>query len=185
MRKISQETQKEILNAYKVLKSISEVSKKFSVSKTTVLRILNRSKINIKTLKRGPKQKLSIKKENFLVREFEKKNVGSCSAAKKLLKENFNIDVSKESIRKILQKHDFMLGFKIKKPFLNKRHVVEILNFYSSHKKLSHNNWNKIIFSDESKFNLFSSDAGEKAWYKKNFDLIQVIYNLFQKKQYF
>ena len=67
MRKISQETQKEILNAYKVLKSISEVSKNFSVSKTTVLRILNRSKINIKTLKRGPKQKLSIKKENFLI----------------------------------------------------------------------------------------------------------------------
>ena len=41
------------------------------------------------------------------------------------------------------------------------------MKFCKSYKKWTYNDWEKTIFSDELKFNLFGSDAGQKTWYIK------------------
>ena len=90
MKKISENTQKLIISSYNRGKSLAELAKKFSVSTSTVFRILKKNKIDIKSAKDGRRKILSTKKENLLVREFQNKKLNSSSDARKWVK-NFLI----------------------------------------------------------------------------------------------
>jgi len=48
----------------------------------------------------------------------------------------------------------------MRKPFISKKNKTARLEFVSLHKDWSVKDWSKVLFSDESKFNLFGSDGG-------------------------
>ncbi len=67
-----------------------------------------------------------------------------------------------------MKKHNLCSILKAKKPYLSKMHIKKKLKFCKLQRKWNYNDWQKIIFSDESKFNLFGSDAGQRTWCNKN-----------------
>ncbi|GFU67602.1 transposable element Tcb1 transposase [Trichonephila clavipes] len=55
-----------------------------------------------------------------------------------------------------------------KKPFISLQNQKERLEFAKTHQLKTDNFWKKVIFSDESKFNIFGSDGRHIVWRKPN-----------------
>ncbi|GFW41880.1 RNA-directed DNA polymerase from mobile element jockey [Trichonephila clavipes] len=67
--------------------------------------------------------------------------------------------VSAETVRRVLRKADYNGRVARKKPLIGKRNRVKRLKFAKEHILKPQQFWNKVIFSDESKFNIFGSDG--------------------------
>ncbi|GFU46693.1 transposable element Tcb1 transposase [Trichonephila clavipes] len=55
-----------------------------------------------------------------------------------------------------------------KKPFISLQNQKKRLEFAKTHQLKTDNFWKKVIFSDESKFNIFGSDGRRTVWRKPN-----------------
>lgn len=64
-----------------------------------------------------------------------------------------------ETIRIILRKNDLKGRFARKKPFVSKTNLAKRLSFVREHINKDFDFWRHVIFSDESKYNLFGSDG--------------------------
>ncbi|GFX40440.1 transposable element Tcb1 transposase [Trichonephila clavipes] len=61
-----------------------------------------------------------------------------------------------------------MVDIAVGKPFISLQNQKERLEFAKTHKMKTDNFWKKVIFSDESKFNIFRSDGRRTVWIKPN-----------------
>jgi hypothetical protein len=96
---------------------------------------------------------------------------GECSTAvdiQKKLKIDDQIDISAETIRRILKKNGLKSKIKCKKPYLSKKHKKKRLMFAKVHKDWTVNDWKKVIWTDESKFMLYGSNGKQYCWKKSN-----------------
>ncbi|GFX93000.1 transposable element Tc1 transposase [Trichonephila clavipes] len=78
------------------------------------------------------------------------------------------LSVSAETIRKVLKKAGYNDRVARKKPLIGKRNRVKRLKFAKEHVLKPQQFWNEVIFSDESKFNIFDSDSHRMVWRKPN-----------------
>ncbi|GFU37218.1 transposable element Tcb2 transposase [Trichonephila clavipes] len=67
--------------------------------------------------------------------------------------------VSAETVRRVLRKAGYNGRVARKKPLIGKRNRVKRLKFAKEHILKPQQFWNEVIFSDESKFNIFGSDG--------------------------
>lgn len=70
-----------------------------------------------------------------------------------------------------MRSHDFHGRVPLKKPFINEKNQISRLNFAKTHISKDLNFWKTVIFSDESKFNIFGSDGRSYVWRKPNTQL--------------
>ena len=56
---------------------------------------------------------------------------------------------------------------KVKKPYLSEKHKKARLEFAKRHKDWTIEDWKKVIWSDETKINIFGSDGRQYRWGKK------------------
>ena len=91
------------------------------------------------------------------------------SAAKLALKvqEDHNITVTLQTIRNRIREQGYRGRVVRKKPFLTAKQIKRRLEFAMKYEKMPISYWKKILWSDESKYNLFSSDGVQKVWRKK------------------
>lgn len=59
-----------------------------------------------------------------------------------------------------------------KKPFISAINKAKRLEFAKNFINKDENFWKNVVFSDESKFNLFGCDGKQKIWRKKNQELL-------------
>ncbi|GFS91970.1 transposable element Tc1 transposase [Trichonephila clavipes] len=76
--------------------------------------------------------------------------------------------VSAETVQRVLRKAGYNGRVARKKPLIGKRNRVKRLKFTKEHILKPRQFWNKVIFSDESKFNIFGSDRRRMVWRKPN-----------------
>ncbi|GFU71752.1 transposable element Tc1 transposase [Trichonephila clavipes] len=76
--------------------------------------------------------------------------------------------VSAETVRRVLRKDGYNGRVARKKPLIGKRNRVKRLKFAKEHILKHRQFWNEVIFSDESKFNIFGSDGRRMVWRKPN-----------------
>ena len=72
--------------------------------------------------------------------------------------------LSKKTISRELNKLGFWARRPNKKPLVSNRKRIKRISFQKLYKKWGSNNWKNIIFSDESRFRLYSSDGRAKVW---------------------
>jgi transposase len=109
-----------------------QIALREKVAHSTVIRINQKLKLTNSLLNR-PKTG----RPRFFTKRFERKIIqyiltGECSTAvdiKNKLKIQENIDVSAETIRRILKRNGYKSKVKSKKPFLSKKHMLKRLNF--------------------------------------------------------
>ncbi|GFU38727.1 transposable element Tc1 transposase [Trichonephila clavipes] len=76
--------------------------------------------------------------------------------------------VSAETVRRVLRKAGYNGRVARKKPLIGKRNRVKRLKFAKEHILKPQQFWNDVIFSDESKFNIFGSDGRRMVSRKPN-----------------
>ncbi|GFT55079.1 transposable element Tc1 transposase [Trichonephila clavipes] len=76
--------------------------------------------------------------------------------------------VSAETVRRVLRKAGYNGRVARKKPSIGRRNRVKRLKFAKEHILKPQQFWNEVIFSDESKFNIFGSDGRRMVSRKPN-----------------
>ncbi|GFV32767.1 transposable element Tc1 transposase [Trichonephila clavipes] len=76
--------------------------------------------------------------------------------------------VSAETVRNEIRHAGYSCRVARKKPFISLQNQKKRLEFTKAHQLKTDNFWKKVIFSDESKFNIFGSDGRRTVWRKPN-----------------
>lgn len=146
-----------ILELRKQNKSYSFIAKTIKRSPCVINKVLKDN--NIKTPRRenrGRPRKTSKKMDARIVRESKKNPFLSSSA----IKRNLSMTVSTRTIRRRLVAQNLHGRIARKVPFLRKRNVEQRKIFARNNdNETNPRNWKNILFSDETKINLFGSDG--------------------------
>ena len=81
--------------------------------------------------------------------------------------DQLGLDVCVQTVRNTLKSKGFISKKKVKKPFLTVKHKKNRLAFAKRYKDWTVEDWKKVVFSDETKINLFGSDGLHYVWKKK------------------
>ncbi|GFW07708.1 transposable element Tc1 transposase [Trichonephila clavipes] len=76
--------------------------------------------------------------------------------------------LSAETVRNVIRHAGYSSRVARKKPFISLQNQKKRLEFAKTHQLKTDNFWKKVIFSDESKFNIFGSDGRRTVWRKPN-----------------
>ena len=74
--------------------------------------------------------------------------------------------VSADTVRRAIKKAGYNARTARKMPFLNKINRKKRIDFANEYKNKTNEFWDKVIFSDESKYNIFGSDGRHLVWRK-------------------
>ncbi len=148
VKKISQQVQNDISSLLLQGKSTAEVARRFGVGKSTVHRIGQSKKIDLKA-KSGRKKILTERQEKFCAKKIISGEAKSVVQITKILETDHQTKVSRKTVARALNK----AGEKKKKPGLSQKNIVARLEFAKKSQDWTENDWNRVIFSDESKIN--------------------------------
>lgn len=160
-----------ILKLHNENKSYLEIAKLLNRSKSTIHYIVKKSKTegNITNKKRtGRPKKLTPREEKMIIREIKKNPSTSAPKLVGIVANNFGKDVHPELCRRVLRSNDYHGRIPRKKPYISKINKKKRLTFAKMYIDKDISFWNKVIFSDESKFNIFGSDGQHYVWRKCN-----------------
>ena len=124
-----------------------------------------------KTRSDRPK-KLSGREEKVIIRELKKKNpTTSAPQLTSMVADMFHKEVHPGLCRRILRNNDFHGRVPRNRPYINAVNHRKRLTFAKTYIYKDNSFWDKIIFSDESKFNIFGSNGQNYVWRKSNTEL--------------
>jgi hypothetical protein len=85
------------------------------------------------------------------------------------------MQLSANTIHRTLKRIGFESRVRKKKPYLKKEHQQKRLAFAQKYKDWTIENWMRVVWSDESKFQIFGSDGIKYCW-KKSGDPIRNVH---------
>ena len=121
---------------------------------------------------RGRKRKTTIHTDRIIQRKIKTDHRKSSTSVKAELQTELNITISETTIRR--RAHEIGLYWRVvrKKLYLNKANLGKRLEYARTYHEKPLGFWNNVIWSNESKFNLFGSDGKVMVWWstKKEFE---------------
>jgi len=149
--------------------SYGQIAVKMSVSKATVYSVVQKwqkygSTANIKRLSRN--KKTTEREDRLIIQKIQQNPRQSIPKLNAELKKDYCIDVSDQTLRNRAHSAGFKGRRPAKKPWLAKRHIKARLSFAKKYSKWTIEDWKRVIWSDETKINLFSSDGITRVWRK-------------------
>ena len=107
----------------------------------------------------GRPKKLSPQDERRIIRFVTSGEASSATMAAKLLKEDTDIQVSKWTAQRTLKGAEFRSIKKKMKPMLSKKNIKLRLEFAKKYQNWTTTEWERVIWSDETKINRICSDG--------------------------
>lgn len=144
--------------------SLRDIAEKTGTSKDTVSRILRSKEAMAEKKRAGRSHKISEKYSKALIREFEAGKLKTCSDGQKYILEAIGVNVGREAIRRILLNSGLKNYVGPKKPRLLPKHRLVRYRFCKNSLLAPENFWNHVMFTDESKFNLYAPDGYHSVW---------------------
>lgn len=144
---------------------MTRVALKYNVSKSTVCKLMKKAQQHktIENLKRkGRKKKVTPRMERRIMREVDNNNTSSS----RQIKESLSLPVSPASIRRCLNSKGVSSRFSLLKPFINEEQAEKRLAFALKYHKMPLSFWRKVVFSDESKFQIHPNRK-KRVWRRK------------------
>ncbi|GFV05152.1 transposable element Tc1 transposase [Trichonephila clavipes] len=109
--------------------------------------------------------------ERYLVRKV-KVNPFLCAPKLAIIAENeLGKKASPSTIRNVLHKKNLTGRKARQKPFISKRNQKVRREFAKEHENKDFSYWKQVLFTDESKFNIYGSDGKPYVWRKSNEEL--------------
>lgn len=113
---------------------------------------------------RGRKRKTSSRIDRYIVSNVKEKRFQTAAHTAADIKTQFGVLISDQTIRNRLHEKGLRCYVPRKKPFLTKRHMKNRLEFAKKYVNMPLIYWKKVLFSDESKFNMHKNDGPPKVW---------------------
>lgn len=164
MRKISTETKDKINRLYSGGKSAREVARMVSLHHSTVLKYLPGQKAGEEQSLAGRRLLLSPRVVKHVVRRVESGKVRNAKMAADDLENDLGIKVSRWTIARSLRSAGLKSYSKPKKPRLLTRHRVARLRFCRDLRNYTNEDWQRVIFTDESRICLYGPDSDRRVW---------------------
>lgn len=150
-----------IIEAYKAGIPQKTIKDQFRVSKQVVSKIIKNYRLRgtVINLKRGGRKRKTSKKEDRRLKRISQR----CPrlSANEILAELGNPSVSSRTVQRRLVEMGLPGRRPAKKPLLTKKNRDSRLLFANRHLHWTAKDWRKVLFSDESKFNIFGSDGAQ------------------------
>lgn len=173
-KETTESERKIILELHKKSKSYAEIAEIVKRSRFTVASIVRRYKgsSDVTSFPRtGRPRKLTAREETNIIRKIKKnpKTTSTELAAECL--EELGKEIHPKTVRRTLQLAGYSSRIARKKPLISKVNKTKRLNFAKEYINKTEDFWDGVLFSDESKFNIFQSDGRIRVWRKPNTEL--------------
>ena len=152
-----------IVKLHKEKHTIIEISKKVKRSKSVVGRVVksyNDTGKIVSAFKTGRPRKTSAREDRIMQRMSLKNRFKSCTEIKRVMNCTSCVNVSRPTDSRRLQEIGLFNRTPTKKPLVSsKNNNNKRLEFANRYVIWTYENWVKVFFSNESKFNLFGNDG--------------------------
>lgn len=158
--KVDTAVKSEIVKLRNEKKTIEEISKQVKRSKSVVSRVLtlyNATGRLTNSKKPGRPRKTTVREDRVMQRLALKDRFLTASQISKDIADV--TDVSRQTVSRRLHEIGLYARSPVKKPLISKKNQAARLAFANKHVIWSEKEWQKVFFSDESKFNVFGSDG--------------------------
>jgi len=164
MQKISNQKRTDAVALLNQGLSYKKIAAKLSISKSTVRNIRKSLAPARQNPRAGRPKLLSSRDEQFIIRKITSGEADTAVEARQSIEECHRIQVSADTVRRTLKNSGLRARAKVKKPYLKPQHIKARLEFANRHKDWTVEDWKRVIWSDETKINRFSSDGRKWCW---------------------
>lgn len=151
--------------------SYREIAKTLKLNHTTVYKIVqkkNETGTAENKVRSGRPKLLNGTTVRAMLREVAKSPFISSQTLAEDIATTTGVVVTPKTVRNYLHKNEIRARAPRHKPYISEINRNKRLQFAKEYLNKSQEFWNSVIFSDESKFNLFGSDGKKCVWRKKN-----------------
>ncbi len=170
-REMSQDLRKKIISLHKKVESYKKISKALLISQNTVAKVVQTFKkdgtATILQRRPGRPRKLTPRQERLLMRRVEENRHANSLQLSKEVESQTGVTITRHTIRRTLQRNGMHGCRPRKKPLLKPRHKKAHLEFARAHADKDEDYWNSILWSDETKINVFVTDGFKTVWRRK------------------
>lgn len=165
------ETRSIIIKLYCEGKSMSEIGKIIGRAKSSVQYIIKHHGETgmLKSKARSGRPKiLTDAAKRLLVRKVKRNPMISAPKIADELRNDLQIALCDQTVRNVLRENNYHGRTDRRKPFISKVNRKKRLLFAKMYKNKDANFWKRVVFTDESKYNIFGSDGRGKVWRRPN-----------------
>lgn len=148
------------------LRKIREVTKRSISTISEIIRKFKTEGSISKKRRKAPNKKLSATDERYIVKTVKKNPRTTAPELAANLENNLGVAVCAETVRRVLRKNNFHGRTARNKPLLRKTNKRKRLDFAKKYGSKGYEFWKEVLFTDESKFNIFQSDGKITVWRK-------------------
>lgn len=163
MKTIPKDKQDSVVSQLRAGYSVRKVAKRLSISPATVSRIRTKCLPTLIKQPVGRPRILSARDKNDLKRKLLSGLLQTGTKVHKHLRDE-GTDISYRTVLRNLREIGFQAKKKMKKPFLSLKHRKARLEWAKAHQYWTVDDWKRVVFSDETKINLWNSDGIQYCW---------------------
>ncbi len=157
-REMSQDLRKKIIYLHKKGEGYKKISKALLINQNTVAKVVQTFKKD-GTRRPGRPRKLTPRQERLLMRRVDENRHASSLQLSKEVESQTGVTISRDTIRRTLQRNGMHGCRPRKNPLLKPRHKKARLDFARVHADKDEDYWDSILWSDETKINVFGTDG--------------------------
>ena len=166
-KELSDDLKDTIVQLHKSGLGYKKISNRLQISANTIAKIVQKFKCtgDVRAKPRLGRPSLLTKRDERHIRQcvIKDRNRAASSIAQEISSVSGK-SVSAQTIRRSLNAMEFHGRIPRKKPLLNAKHKANRLSFAKTYKNKENNFWSKVLWSDETKINLFGSDGIKRVW---------------------
>lgn len=144
--------------------STRQVAEQVNISQKSAANLLQANKENVNINQGGRPRKLTTRDAEMARLFLKRKEAKSVPKATKLLNERLPAPVSVQTVRRSLRGIGMHCGKKSRRPALTPQQKRARKRFAIKYREWTLEDWKRVVFSDESKFNRICSDGMQYFW---------------------
>ena len=171
MKQTTAEERQIVIRNFESGRSFREIGKIINRSSSTVQYIIKRYRKENRITNRprkAPNKKFNEHDERWIRRKIKENPRLSAPKLTNEVEKYLGKSANPETVRRILRKQNFHGRTARNKPLISDTNKKKRLDFARQHLAKDFNFWKQVIFTDESKFNIFHSDGKITVWRRPN-----------------
>lgn len=151
--------------------SYRKIANRLEISFSTVRNIIKKFRTTGSVLNKprsGRPSKLNEREQRSIHRRVERDPTSSAASIAEEIASTSNTTFCLQTVRNVIHKYNYYGRVQRKKPFISEINRKKRLEFAKIYVNKDLEFWKDVIFSDESKFNIFGSDGRKYVWRRPN-----------------